>query len=81
MTKQAYREKQRVSPLGEAGIEALRKIVSEHQAAKINEVLVDGFSASAIIQVYDQLNDKNKEKLKSLPVAVVADVVFKTINK
>ena len=80
MSKQAYREAQRVAPIGLRGIIACRAIVREHQAAKINEVLVDGFSASAIMQVYDAVNDANKAKLLTLPVARVADIAFKLIR-
>ena len=80
MTKQAYRETRRLQPLGIAGIEAIRRINKEHQAAKVNEVLIDGYSASIVIQVYDALNDANKEKLLSFPVAKVVTVVFNLIK-
>lgn len=80
MTRQAYRESRRMQPMGIAGLEAIRKITREHQAAKVNEVLIDGYSASAVVQVYDALNDANKEKLLSLPVAKAVTVVFKLIK-
>jgi len=67
MTKQAYREAQRVSPLGAVGLERIRQITREHQAAKVNEVLVDGYTASAA-------------KLVSFPVDKVCSVVFKLIS-
>ena len=80
MTKQAFREAQRVAPMGAAGLERMRQITREHQAAKINEVLIDGYSASAVVQVYDKLNDANREKLLAMPVAKVCSVVFKLIS-
>jgi len=81
MSKQQYREAKRVSPIGESGMNICRSIVREHQAAKINEVLVDAYSASAIVQIYDAVNDANKAKLLTLPVARVADICFAMINK
>lgn len=77
MSKQDYREAQRIKPIGQAGIDACRKIVAEKQAAKVNEVMVDLFSASAIVQVYDAINEANRAKLVSFPVAKVADISFK----
>lgn len=40
-------------------IAAVRQIVTEHQYAKIDGVMVDGFSASAIMAVYAALNETN----------------------
>lgn len=81
MTKQAHIRKTRVQPLGLEGIEKLRKIVEEKKAAKVNEVFVDLFSASGIVQVYDAINEQNREKLLKLPLAHVADICFRVINK
>ena len=80
MSKQDYRESQRVKPIGPAGIEICRKIVAEKQAAKVNEVMVDLFSASAIVQVFDAIGEANRVKLVAFPVAKVADVAFKILN-
>jgi hypothetical protein len=46
--------------------EALRQIVTDKSAAKVNGVLVDLFTASAIMQVYDAVNNANKEKMDSM---------------
>jgi len=81
MSKQDYREAQRIKPIGQAGINACRKIVAEKQAAKVNEVLVDLFSASAIVQVFDAIGEANRVKLVAFPVAKVADVAFKILNR
>lgn len=80
MTKQAHREAQRVAPLGLDGIAKIRQIVAERQAQKVNEVFVDGFSASAIAQVYDALNEANREKFIALPVARAAKVAFSLVK-
>lgn len=77
MTKRAFRQDQRIQPIGTAGIDACRKIVADKQAAKVNEVLVDLFSASIIVQVFDAINDANRAKLATMPVAKVASVCLK----
>lgn len=76
MSKRDYRAAQRVKPIGASGIEACRRIMREGYA-KVNEVMVDSFSASAIIAVYDKLNEANRAKLESLPVVKAASVCFK----
>ena len=45
---------------------ALRQIVADKNAAKVHGVLVDLFTASAIMQVYDAVNDANKEKMDTM---------------
>lgn len=61
-------------------IAAVRQIVAEHQYAKIDGHMVDGFSASAIVQVYDALNDVNKAKYAAMPVDKMAAVAFKLMK-
>lgn len=43
-------------------IEALRKIVAEHQAATIDGLLVDAFTAGMLVTVYDALSPENQAK-------------------
>ena len=76
MSKQDYRQAKRIEPIGEAGIEKCRVILNTGYA-KVNEVMVDTFSAGAIIAVYDRLNDENKAKFRALPVVRAASVSFK----
>lgn len=80
MSKQAYREAQRVKPIGKAGIEQCR-IIAKEGAAKINEVFVDSYSASAVVLVYDQLNAEQKINLEGRPVAQVCTLCFQVINR
>lgn len=40
-------------------------------------VIVDAFTASAIVQVYDALNNDNKVKFFALPIDKMAKVAFK----
>ena len=42
----------------------LRRIVDNKQAEKIHGVMVDMFTASALVQVYDKVNDENQVKMK-----------------
>lgn len=79
MTKQAYREAKRVQPIGLAGIEQCR-VIAKQGYAKVNEVMVDAFSASAIYKVFDKLNFENQQKFAALPVGKAADVAFRLIG-
>ena len=54
----------------------LRQIVSDKQRGKVEGVMVDLFTASAIVSVLDAINDANKEKLLELPVERMATIAF-----
>lgn len=66
---------------GIARIDALRQIMSEKQYAKIDGVMVDLFTASAIIGIYDKLNEANQSKYRNLIVSRMADIAFKIMSK
>ncbi len=76
-TRQQGTKNTRTNGDNAAKMAALREIVANHQYAKIDGMMVDGFSASAIVQVYDALNTANQIKYVQLPVAKMADVAFK----
>lgn len=76
MSKQAYRESQRVAPCGAAGIEAIQKIAQEYAAAKVNEVLIDAYSACLVSKVWASINEKNRAKLVAMPVAKVVEICY-----
>jgi len=57
-------------------IDRLRWVL-EHGAARIDGVMVDRFSASAIVQVYDALSEKNKANYLTMSVRRMAEVAFK----
>lgn len=80
MTKRDWIRSQRVSPMGEEGVAAFRSIV-ENGVAKVNEVLVDVYSASAFVQVYDAINERNQEKLRGMGVGQAMDTVWAVIKK
>lgn len=61
-------------------IEQLREIVKNHQYQKIDGVIVDVMTASAILTVYDSINETNKEKYSKLPITKMADVAWKLIK-
>ena len=58
----------------------LRQIVSDKQRGKVEGVMVDLFTASAIVSVLDAINDANKEKLLALPIDRMADIAFKMMK-
>lgn len=65
---------------GAAIIAACRSIVADKQYAKINGFMVDTFTASAIVKLYDAVNDANKAKLLSVPVQRMASIAFKVLS-
>ena len=79
MTKKAYRESKRLAPMGEEGLAEMRKIVASCTASKINECFVDVWSASAVVKVYDAVNEKNKARLLALPVARVCQIAMQVL--
>ena len=58
----------------------LRQIVSDKQRGKVEGVMVDLFTASAIVSVLDAINETNKEKLLALPVERMADIAFRMMK-
>ena len=72
---------QEVYPLDESVIDKVKQIASKKSAAKIDGVMVDSFTASAISQVYDKVNDKNKKRMEKLPITKLANLAFKMMQK
>jgi len=62
-------------------IAAVRAIVTAGQYARIDGCMVDGFSASAIVQVYDALNTENQQRYASMDVRRMASIAFKLANR
>ena len=69
------------SQLDEGTIDKVKEIASKKSAAKIDGVMVDSFTASAISQIYDKVNDANKKKMEKLPITKLANLAFKMMNK
>ena len=79
MSKKSYRESKRLMPMGEEGLAEMRKIVASCTASKINECFIDMWSASAVVKVYDAVNEKNKARLLALPVARVCQIAMQVL--
>ncbi len=62
-------------------IAKMRDIVDKNQAKKIKGVLVDRFTASMVVQIYDALNDSNKKGYGNMPLPKMVDVGWKLANK
>ncbi|GAA1625755.1 hypothetical protein ACFQY4_35355 [Catellatospora bangladeshensis] len=68
LLEEAARPDDYTHPIGDATlIDSLRTIVAEHQYAKINGVLVDLWSASVTVTIWDQLKQDKRERLLTLP--------------
>ena len=61
-------------------ITACRRIVETCGYAKIDRYTVDLFTASAIVVVYDALNEANRARFVALPLHKMASVAFKFVR-
>ena len=61
-------------------IDAIRRIVTEHQYAKVDGVTVDATTASAIVAVFDALNTENRARFADLPIRKMAAVAWKLVQ-
>ena len=66
--------------LVEGNIDKIKDIVSKKSASKIDGVTVDIFTASAISQIYDKVNDANKKKMEKLPITKLAALAMKMMK-
>ena len=62
-------------------IDAMMQIVDRKQAMKVDGVLVDMFTASAITQIYSKVNDANKAKMDKMKATQLANVAMKLLKK
>jgi len=62
-------------------MDKVRKIVQDKSAAKIDGVMVDLFTASAIVQIYDKVNDANKAKMDNAKIAALANIAWKVMKR
>ena len=67
--------------IDEGTIDKVKEIASKKQAMKIDGVMVDSFTASAISQIYDKVNDANKKKMEKLPITKLANLAMKMMQK
>jgi len=66
---------------GIARIEAVRQVVRRGAYAKIDGCMVDLYTASAIVKVYDAINETNKAKYRALDVRRMGLIAFKLIGE
>jgi len=69
------------SQLTESIIDDMRDIVDNKQAKKIKGTMVDLFTASAVVQIYDKVNDSNKSKMEKLPLPKLVDLAYKIMKR
>ena len=61
-------------------MQAMRRIVDQHQYEKIDGCMIDLTSAHATLKVYDALNTENRAKFSSLPAPQMALIAFKLLS-
>ena len=61
-------------------IQKMREILKNKQFQKINGMIVDSFTASAVVQVYDKVNESNKKKMNSMKLEPLVNLVWKLIG-
>lgn len=79
--KNSIRESVEITEAKQSYVDQMRDIVAKKQAKKINGVMVDMFTASAVVKVYDAINDTNKAKMDKMTVPAMANVAFKLLKK
>lgn len=64
----------------ETVIDVARRIVKNKQYEKYKGMMLDGFTANAIVQVYDKVSDSMKAKLEKLPLPKLVSIVWKVMK-
>ena len=62
-------------------VKTARAVVKTKGAKKVDGVLLDLFTASAIVQVYDAVNLQNKKRMDGLKLRQLADLAFKVMKR
>jgi hypothetical protein len=61
-------------------IEAVRAIVRDHQATRIDGYIVDVMTASMLVAVYDGLKPDNKEKFGRVPLLKLVELGWSAVK-
>ena len=64
----------------ESPIEVAKRIVKNKQHEKYKGMMLDLFTANAIVQVHDKVNDTMKKKLEKLPLPKLVTLVYKVMK-
>tara|TARA_B110001454_G_scaffold208290_1_gene220605 strand:+ start:68 stop:1504 length:1437 start_codon:yes stop_codon:yes gene_type:complete len=62
-------------------MDKINKIVQDKQAAKISGVLMDMFSASIMMRIYNSVNDKSKEQMNKGNIRQVQVILHKVMKQ
>lgn len=62
-------------------ITSLRIIMHDRRYALVEGVMVDTYTASAILSVYERLSEENRRKYISRSIAEMGVIAFKLLNK
>jgi len=84
MTKQMANFEENVyggSPLPMNAIDKIQSIMDNGSAMKIDGVMVDTFTASVIMDIYNKVNEKNQDKMRSMPVEKLASSAYMLANR
>lgn len=61
-------------------IGALRAIVRDHSAARVDGYIVDAFTASMLVKVYDALSPENRERFGKPDLLRLVDLGWKHVR-
>jgi len=61
-------------------IDAIKDIVDQKQYAKVDGVIVDTFTAAAMVTVYDALDEANQTRAETLDVVTFAKFAIKAVT-
>jgi len=62
-------------------IKACRKVVAEKQYTKVDGMLLDLFTASAILTVFDNISEDKQVKFTSCSLQRMAEMSFQLLEK
>jgi hypothetical protein len=60
---------------------ALRTIVKDHQAARVEGLFVDVTTASMVVGIHDALNEKNQKTFAAFTLRRMVDLGWKLVSK
>jgi hypothetical protein len=58
-------------------IDKIQKVVDDKQATKIDGVMVDTFTASLIMNIFNKVNKQNQDKMRKMKVTQLANAAYK----
>lgn len=70
----------RLLPIGPAGIAAMREIANSGPR-EVNGVLIDAYSASAVVAIWDRINPANRSRLEAMSPYQAVEFCFSVINR